>query len=865
MGPEGEESEAPESEAPESAAPEGEAPESPPEDGPPDDPEPNPDAADTADDMPILRAELPATLHTRRRREALAEADAVAASWRGPTFAPERSDAEVELISQTGGRYELGEELGRGAMGVVLLATDRDLHRDVALKMLLPEEAKRPGARASLLREARLAGGLEHPNIVPVHEIGTMEEGEPFFTMRKLDGRSLAAILEGLRAGDTALAERYGRVRLLTVFIQICMAVEFAHARGVVHRDLKPGNIVLGDFGEVQLLDWGIAQKVDEPVPLLEVGLSLTGTPGYMAPEQILSEGGGVASPRTDVYALGSILYELLTRHRPFEHPDPEEVMVQCCSEDPLPPSRRAPRRSIPPELDDICLHALRRDPSRRTATARELAHQLEQFLEGVRERARLIEEADERALEGQSLTARYQALRQELSYAYREARELRGEIRPWTPVEHKRPMWELEDRAVKLEEEVADAFSEAAKTFASAMDRVSDHSEARLGLAHLWWSRFLDEEQAGHALAARLSRAMVEQYDGDGSFVRRLAGDGRLTLLTDPAGAEVVLHRFEERDRVLVPTEGRRLGSTPLRDVDVPMGSHLLILTHSDFPEVRYPVHIRRSQHHEGYVRFYGADEIGEGLVYIPGGPFLARGGTTEFGDLEEQREVVLPDFAIGRGPVTFREYLAWIDELQDADPDAAMERVPRTQIDGPLCKVNDDGRWVPDYDILIEGRLRELYPDPDVCWDLPVIAVSWFDAEAWCAWASERRGLPLRLPTENEWEKAARGVDGRRFPWGNAYDATFANWSGSRETYSQLEPPGTYETDISVYGVIDMCGGTSNWCDGWFKRDQGLRPHRGNSWATSTSRSLAERGGFFPKICVSSLGIRVAHTLRR
>ena len=807
---------------------------------------------------------LPNTLQTHRRRQGLEDADAVAASWgpRGVT-APERSDAEVELITETGGRYVLRSELGRGAMGVVHLATDGDLERDVALKTLLPEEATRRGAKASLLREARLAGGLEHPNIVPVHELGVMEEGQPFFTMRRLHGRSLAEILGGLRAGDESITEAHGRVRLLSVFIQVCMAVEFAHSRGVVHRDLKPGNIMLGDFGEVQLLDWGIARRVDEPAPAFEAGLTLTGTPGYMAPEQIMSDGG--VSPRSDVYALGSILYELLTLHRPFEDTDPEEVMVRCCSEDPIAPSRRAPHRAIPLDLDEICEHALERDPEHRTGSARILARQVEQFMEGVRERARLIQEADEKTMEGQSLTARYQALRQELSYAGREARELRGEIRPWTPVEDKRPMWELEDRAVTLQEEVVDSFAEAAKAFTSAMDRVPEHGEARLGLAHLWWSRFLDEERAGHLISARQSRAMVEQYDVDGSFVRRLQGDGQLTLLTDPAGAEVYLHTLEERDRVLVPSEGRSLGRTPLRDARVPMGSHLLILTHPGFPDVRYPVHIRRSQHHEGYVRFYTADEIGDGLVYIPGGPFQARGGTTEFGDVEELREVVLPDFAIGRIPVTFREYLEWIDELQATDPAQAEARLPRTQIDGHLCRLAEDGRWVPDYEILIEGRLRELYPDPEVCWGLPVIAVSWFDAVDWCRWASARRGLELRLPTENEWEKAARGVDGRRFPWGDAYDATFANWSGSRPTYSQMEPPGTYETDVSSYGVVDMCGGTANWCDGWFKRDQGLRPQRGNSWSTSTARSLAERGGFFPKICVSSLGIRVAHTLRR
>ena len=137
------------------------------------------------------------------------------------------ADEQASQLTSTAGRYERGIELGRGAMGIVELAEDRDLRRNVALKTLLPQEAARPGARASLLREARLAGGLEHPNIIAVHELGSFPTGEPFFTMRRLEGRSLASILAALRQGEASTTESYGRVRLLSVFIQISMAAEF--------------------------------------------------------------------------------------------------------------------------------------------------------------------------------------------------------------------------------------------------------------------------------------------------------------------------------------------------------------------------------------------------------------------------------------------------------------------------------------------------------------------------------------------------------------------------------------------------------------------------------------------------------------
>ncbi len=802
------------------------------------------------------REALPATRRglTTPPEPDLLDPDVVAADW--GARAPRREEPPVRTTVAE--RYVRLRELGRGAMGVVELAEDRDLQRQVALKTLPPEEALRPGAKERLIREARLGGGMEHPNIVPVHELGMLEDGQPFFTMRRLQGRTLAEILQGYRDGNDTLIDPFGRVRLLTVLIQVCMAVEFAHSRGVVHRDVKPGNIMLGDFGEVQLLDWGIARRVDEPTDQ-DDGLSLTGTPGYMAPEQIRLEI-DVSPQSADVYALGCILYEILTLQRPIEDPDPEELMVRACNEDPVAPSIRAPERDVPPELDEICLAALTRDPSERTRSARALARQLESFLEGARKQARLLREAEDKVFEGQALTARYEGFRQELSYTLKESREIRGEVMPWHGVEHKRAMWELEDRAQRLREQVVDAFGEAIGAFTAALDRVPDHREARLGLGHLWWSRFRDEESACTEISARHSRAMVATYD-DGAFTERLRGDGELTLMTSPSRAEVWLQTFEERDRVLVAGEPRLLGRTPLRGLRLPMGSHLLTLKAEGCPDVRYPLWLRRLERHEGYVRFYTQQEIGEGFVYVPGGPFVARGGTTAYGDVENPRDAVLPDYAMAAYPVTFAEYVAFLDTLDEAE---AEERVPRGAIDGLYC-TKEDGRWKPIYDVIFEGAIREVYPDPDVIWRLPVIGVSWHDAQAWCAWASARHGTTIRLPLESEFEKAARGVDGRAFPWGNAYDATFANWRGSRPSFSQLEPIGTHPLDVSIYGIHDLCGGVSTWCENWFKRDQGTRATRGNNWATSGARSLAERSGHFPKTRTSAVGFRTARTLKK
>ena len=803
--------------------------------------------------------DLPPTRPGSRELDEVADPDLVAAAWARSSGGHRPLELDDEVLTSAGTRYRFVRELGRGAMGVVKLAEDRDLRREVALKTLSPEEAARSGARSRLIREARLGGGLEHPNIVPVHELGSLPSGEPFFTMRRLQGRSLAIILGAIRKHDAQVAEEFGRVRLLTVFIQICMAVEFAHSRGVVHRDVKPGNIVLGDFGEVQLLDWGIARRVDESQTLDAESLSLTGTPGYMAPEQIQMEV-DVDPHLADVYALGSILYESLTLRRPIEDPDPEELMVRCCTEDPLPPSVRTPDRGVPPELDEICLAALAREPKLRTGSARTLARQVEGFLEGARKAERLRSEAEARILEGQALTARYEGIRQELAWTTKEAREIRSEVKPWHGVEHKRAMWDLENHAQELRKLVVDAFGEAVAAFQAALDRVPEHGEARLGLGHLWWSRFVDQEAADDELGMRHSRAWVQQYD-DGAFTERLRGDGELTLLTSPSSAEVWLYTYAEQDRVLVAGEGTLLGRTPLRSVKLPMGSHLLVLKSEGYPDARYPLLVQRQERHEGYVRFYSQEEIGEHFAYVPGGPYVARGTTTEYGDEEPTRESVLPDYAISCEPVTFRSYMAFLDTLDEEEAEA---RIPRGAIDGDYCERTEDG-WRPIYEKIFEGAIRDVYPDPEVIWDLPVIGVSWDDATEWCRWASEVRGVELRLPTESEWEKAARGVDGRIFPWGNAYDATFANWKGSRPSFSQLEPVGTYPLDVSVYGVRDLCGGVADWCSNWFKRDQGLRAVRGNNWNTRGRRSLAERMGHFPKTRTAGMGFRIAKTLKR
>jgi hypothetical protein len=300
---------------------------------------------------------------------------------------PVMTNAATNRIERTGaevGGYELGELLGRGGMGEVIAAHDPRIEREVALKRMRGGGAT-ADAVARFIREAKIQARLDHPAIVPVHELGRDEDGLPYFTMKRLSGTTLHARL---------VAGPRGPIQpLLRAFADVCFAVELAHSRAVVHRDLKPSNIMLGDYGEVYVLDWGVARVIgsqpieptnlplDSSVPDGTATGALLGTPGYMAPEQVRGE---AVEPAADVYALGAILFEILAG-QPL-HPVGNAALASTlqnlvgCS-----PAQRAPSRNIAPELDAACIAALADDPARRP-TARALATKVQAYLDGDRD-----------------------------------------------------------------------------------------------------------------------------------------------------------------------------------------------------------------------------------------------------------------------------------------------------------------------------------------------------------------------------------------------------------------------------------------------------------------------------------------------
>jgi serine/threonine-protein kinase len=292
-------------------------------------------------------------------------------------------------------RYTLLQLHAQGGIGRVWLARDEDLGREVALKELRPEQAGDPALVARFVEEAKVTGQLQHPAIVPVHELARRPaDGQYFYAMRFVKGRTLHDAIRDYHAKRQAgKAGPLDLRELLTAFVAVCNAVAYANSRGVLHRDLKPQNVALGDFGEVLVLDWGLARVLGQeggaaslaPVTVPREGAraetqqgQVVGTPSYMAPEQV--EGKRERLGRhTDVYGLGAVLYESLTGEPPFTAPDTLNILLKVVSEPPVRPRQRV--ATTPPALEAVCLRALAKEPEARYRSAKELAQEVERWL----------------------------------------------------------------------------------------------------------------------------------------------------------------------------------------------------------------------------------------------------------------------------------------------------------------------------------------------------------------------------------------------------------------------------------------------------------------------------------------------------
>jgi formylglycine-generating enzyme required for sulfatase activity len=814
-------------------------------------------------------------------------------SFDSVSLTPEPEVTAVDAQPLVADRYQDLGLLATGSTCEVRRVRDLALNRVLAMKIAHSALAVKPSALARFLEEAQATAQLQHPNVVPVHDIGRLPDGRVWFTMREVRGRTLGDVL---RDPNRGAAGAWTDRSLVAALLTVCHAVAYAHARGVLHRDLKPANIMVGGFGEVYLLDWGLAKILgrpsiaDDPTEEADETVrtdrseadahrtrsgTIAGTPAYMPPEQARGEVDRVDA-RSDIYALGAILYELLAGRAPYRGRTRE--VLQAVVDGPPPP---LPDHA-PPELAELCRWAMARSPEARPSSAGELAFAIQRWLDGSRRREQALD-LTARSLaavpEAERLAARAAFLRARAA-AFLEAQE------PWQPEEDKRAGWQLEDEAAEVEQAAELRQLEVDQGLHAALRVAPDLPDAHAALVDRYLARHAAAEagrqrrelaQAEIQLAAHV-RALPPEHPVRQRATTYLSGVGALTLHTQPEGAEVLLFRYETDGRRRVARFLRSLGPTPLQAVSLPMGSYVCVLRAAGFSDVRYPVEIGRSAHWDGvppeatephpiWMPPRGALEPGE--VYVPGGWFTA-GGDPEVAGFSAMRAWCDP-FVVQRHTVTHAAYLAYLQDLVDRGRVAeALRRAPRNP-------PGADGEGALRY--AFDGaRFRLPDDDPDG-WHPrgPVVLVDWAASLAYLDWLAQRTGRPWRLPGELEWEKAARGVDARFFPWGDHFDPSWACTADSHQGQRMVGRVEDFPVDESPYGARDLAGTVQEWCldaaehvaviDGRvIVPDPDFSPSapdprvvRGGSWLTyGPAARSARRFRYLPEVRHAAIGFR-------
>ncbi len=833
--------------------------------------------------------------------------------------------------------------LGRGGMGEVRMVRDRDLGRILAMKIASPRVMSNPDALARFIEEAQVSAQLQHPGILPVHELGQLPDGRYYFTMQEVRGRTLDDVMGEVHiasAGDRWEAAPSGWTfrRLVDGFHRVCEAVSYAHERGVVHRDLKPENIMVGAHGEVLVLDWGIAKVTGRPDLAAEQGDlqlrsledrglhaiqtdrsqdtaqatrmgAVAGTPAYMPPEQALGWIDQIDA-RSDVYALGAILYELLSGRRPYVGSSARQVLQMVRIGPPEPvgrltipvdtvvfgfdaPEDDAPQGPpLPEELVEACNRAMARDPRDRFQSVSEFAQLVRDWLDGAKRREQALAVVET----AQAHQPRAEALRERAAVLRREAAAMSADVKSWEPEERKAPGWAKEDEAVALEREAALAELKIEQGLQGALRVDPSLPEAHAALAERLRLEHQDAEAMRDEDATIRAEAGLREHAGslpeDHAFrvqcAAYLEGDGALSLVTDPPGAEVLLHRYVLQNRRLVPKFERSLGRTPLRKVTLPMGSYLCLIRHPDTEEVRYPVSIGRQEHWHGLrpgdrtptpILLPQHGTLAPGDCYVPAGWFWS-GGDPEANQSLPRRRLWVNAFIAKRFQVTNQQYLAFLNYLVAAGrEEEALRHVPRERRGtagelGAMIHGRDD-----------RGRFF-LRPDADGdVWEpeWPVMMVEWWGALAYSRWWVAKTGLPWSLPHELAWEKAARGVDGRFYPWGDVLDPSWCCMTDSHQGQRLPVVVDAFPADESPFGLRGMGGNVRDWCADVFTIDgpqvtddivsfaditgeatASHRAARGGAWFNTARLARAtNRNGSTPTYRTAVIGLRLARSL--
>ena len=733
--------------------------------------------------------------------------------------APSPVDEFTGVLLDITDRFEIFEEIAHGAMGRIDAGWDRHLGRPVAIKTLRSDRAK-DVVRMRFLEEAQVTGQLQHPNIITVYELGRLK-GEVVFVMRRVEGQSLKQLIQRLKRDDDDMVREYTLAHKMQVFFKLCQAVAFAHSRGVIHRDIKPSNVMIGDFGDVVLLDWGLCKIIGQEVRSSRSSTErwqtmhgqIIGTPAYMSPEQALGMIDQV-SPATDVYGLGALLYHFITLHPPFIGKSNREVVRKVLQAELTPPRERAPEMRIPEQLERICLKCLERSADQRYANAAELAKDVQAFLDsGLGDAAGGFEplascEAQRAAIDENLFY--YQEIQEDLASSQDTWQTLH--LRSWLGGDEqlRREGWEALMQIKHYRQESEALIAKMCEQL-TQYQWTRKHLEASGALSPNDSTQDNTTELICTLLASRYENAVVEgderaqaqlgqwlqSFDPtQGELISQSVG--ALYIHVRPMNADIQLWQCVSESGRLKKTRPKTLKSSPLLLEKVPAGQYILSAALPGQTEaVESALRVYPGVTTRLSVTLYHREAAPPGFVHVPAGTFRSGAPNDPH---TPAAELALPDVFIRKTPVTSQEYLDYLSALAERSPAESRARQPRRSGDGaPLW------RWSP-------AGVPLLPTDQGWSPETPVVGVSYEDAQAFCAWQSQRLQCAVRLPTESEWEKAARGMDGRRFPWGEAWDPRFV--AGPEVWDHHLPPPvGLMSADTSCYGVQDLVGGVREW----------------------------------------------------
>ena len=712
-----------------------------------------------------------------------------------------------------GSRYLLKDRLGEGGMSYVELVYDVDLGREVALKRIKPDAHL--VARYCFEVEARVMSQLHHPSILPVYDIISLNDVSGLITskgqgdhrevservgdrasspphdsveVQSQDPQQLSAIAYTMRVAchkslhEVLQTQTLELHDLCSIIKQVALTLEHAHQRGIIHRDIKPHNILLGDAGEVYLTDWGVCM-LDSTHPeshLITDRLryALVGSPPFMAPEQARCNP-RLITPLVDIYGLGATLYYGLTGHTPIQGQTLNQIL-NALSHQEITPAHQVSQDQphtllVPKELSQLCQTALSRDPQNRFPSARAFAEAIDRFLKGEIDRERREEICQEAMERGQSESTRFYQLLQSRQKSQLNIKQMRLHARRTGDEEVKRALWSEEEALDQLVIPLEEAFSHATSAYRSVLTQEPNHPHAKRELAQLFTARYEDAEANGDRSLIAYFEERVRRYS-DHDQLRALDGVSEITLSGLPDHAIVSVCGFEAQRYRTIDYERFKLLSPLTYPLELGRGSYVLKISHPASAEVRVPIFIKRSTQLSLFSPLPREDAIPEGFTYIR------------------------DQWAIQTYPVTVAQYFEFLNDLDPVEASGYAPRFHHTAYATP----NQDGRYEAPF---IDPDGDEWQPD----W--PIFLVSQEDATAYTRWLSERLGRSTRLPTAEEWLQAAQGADGRPYPWGLSFDPSLCSMRESTQGKPIPTPVGAYQSDRSPYGIYDVAGTIAQW----------------------------------------------------